>query len=117
MDNKNYFIFVLGYDLLHDRLNGEACDISYDICENIYDDFRKSTYYDLNISEYDALQLYVKECVRMPKNETVNIPKRQYERLINTQTVLNALNNAGVDNWEGYGIAMESLGDDERDVL
>ncbi len=41
--------------------------------------------------------------------ETVAIPKKEYEQLIEDQRVLSALKRAGVDNWEWYGDALESL--------
>ena len=41
--------------------------------------------------------------------ETVTISKREYEELLASVKVLNALQEFGVDNWEGYGDAMSSL--------
>lgn len=35
-----------------------------------------------------------------------------YESLIEDRRILHALQNAGVDNWEGYEIAMEPWCDD-----
>ena len=43
--------------------------------------------------------------------ETVTISKEEYERLLNDSEKLGALEEYGVDNWCGYGDAMESLGD------
>jgi hypothetical protein len=37
--------------------------------------------------------------------ETVTISKKEYEELIADQEFLRALEQAGVDNWEGYSIA------------
>ncbi len=41
--------------------------------------------------------------------ETVTIPKKEYEQLIEDQRVLSALEQAGVDNWQWYDVALESL--------
>lgn len=54
-----YYIFVLGYDLLHDVLGGIECDIAYDICESVYKDFVKSEYNYLNVSVYVGLSRYI----------------------------------------------------------
>lgn len=37
------YIFVLGYDLLHDLLQAECtpCDTAFDICKFVYTDFFK----------------------------------------------------------------------------
>jgi hypothetical protein len=45
--------------------------------------------------------------------ETVTISKDEYESLMEDSRTLNALREAGVDNWEGYGFALQSLGDNE----
>ena len=45
--------------------------------------------------------------------ETVTIPKARYEVLLFRERVLEALDAAGVDNWEGYSDAMATL--DEED--
>ena len=55
----NYNVFVLGYDLLHDILNGIECDVAYNICESIYEDFVNSDYNDLSRSEYEGLSKYI----------------------------------------------------------
>lgn len=39
----------------------------------------------------------------------VSITKDEYDQLIESQKLLIALQNAGVDNWEGYDIAMEGI--------
>ena len=54
-----YYLFVLGYDLLHDVLGGIECDIAYDICEQVYKDFEKSEYKSLNVSVYVGLLKYI----------------------------------------------------------
>ena len=59
MITKNYYIFVLGYDLLHDILNGLECDVSYDICTEVYEDFVDSPYNNIHYSEYTCLYEYV----------------------------------------------------------
>jgi hypothetical protein len=54
-----YNVFVLGYDLLHDILNGIECDVAYEICESIYEDFVDSDYNNLARSEYEGLSKYI----------------------------------------------------------
>jgi len=44
--------------------------------------------------------------------ENVTITKKEYEDLVDSQTKLRALENAGVDNWEGYDYAMEEMNQD-----
>lgn len=39
----------------------------------------------------------------------VTITKAEYDELLADQKILYALQGAGVDNWEGYDIAMQSL--------
>jgi len=41
--------------------------------------------------------------------ETVTISKKEYDQLIKDSEFLDALRAAGVDNWEGYSFACESL--------
>jgi hypothetical protein len=57
----------------------------------------------------------VKQLQENPLKESKFIvdPKR-YEQLIEDQKKLNALESAGVDNWEGYDEAMEFLDDYPR---
>lgn len=44
-------------------------------------------------------------------DDSQGISKEEYKRLIERDTKLSALECAGVDNWEGYGIAMEMVED------
>jgi len=39
-------------------------------------------------------------------DETITIPLAEYQRLLIANRELEALNRAGVDNWEGYDEAM-----------
>ena len=41
--------------------------------------------------------------------DTMTITCREYESLVNDSKILQALENAGVDNWEGYEFAMEDI--------
>ncbi len=43
------------------------------------------------------------------KNEMITITKQEYEKLLKDSYWLNALETAGVDNWEGYGVAKDYL--------
>ena len=40
---------------------------------------------------------------------TVEVDKLHYEELLEASLMLGALEEAGVDNWEGYSYAMELL--------
>lgn len=46
---------------------------------------------------------------------TVTISKDEYEKLLKGAGKLRCLEAAGVDNWEGYGYAMEMLGEYEEE--
>lgn len=41
--------------------------------------------------------------------ETVTISKKEYEELLEDQLLLQCLQGAGVDNWEGYDCAIEMM--------
>jgi len=45
----------------------------------------------------------------MADNNMVTISKDEYNELIEAEKFLDALLNAGVDNWDGYGIAQEAV--------
>lgn len=45
--------------------------------------------------------------------ETVTISKKEYESLLEDRKWLQALEGAGVDNWEGYDFARELFNEDE----
>lgn len=47
--------------------------------------------------------------VKGAETVTITISKAEYDDLLNSQAMLNALENAGVDNWSGYSFAMELL--------
>lgn len=46
--------------------------------------------------------------------EMITIPKSEYDDLVESQRWLNALENAGVDNWSGIDFAHELL-EEEND--
>lgn len=45
--------------------------------------------------------------------ESVIISKKVYDELIEDQKIMIALQNAGVDNWDGYGIAMAAYREED----
>lgn len=62
-DYKAYIIFVLGYDLLQDKLKSSSkpeCDISFEVCSDIAEDFMKSEFETNKKGLYDCLIDYVK---------------------------------------------------------
>jgi hypothetical protein len=58
-----YYVFVLGYDLLQELLmeSETPCDVAYDLCEEIYNDFLKSGYNVDTKSGYDCLHNYISD--------------------------------------------------------
>lgn len=56
-------IFVLGYDLLQKELKSYddcTCDLAYEICCDVYNDFLESEEAEQNKSEYECLQDWIK---------------------------------------------------------
>ena len=49
----------------------------------------------------------------MNEKEMVTITKEEYESLLEDSEWRNALERAGVDNWDGYDYAMEILWGEE----
>lgn len=45
---------------------------------------------------------------------TITIPLKEYNQLIHDQEFLQALQAAGVDNWEGYDYAWEIMKDNDE---
>ncbi len=61
-DEEAYLIFILGYDLLHDRLynNHIECDTAYNWCRCLVQEFMQSDEYKtMQCSTYDALQQWL----------------------------------------------------------
>ena len=60
LDGKNYYTYVLGYDILHDLLSNSkesACDVSYEFCRKIALEFFKSEdFKDSSKSGYELLK-------------------------------------------------------------
>ena len=46
-------------------------------------------------------------------NQTVTITVKEYLELLNARKTLEYLQVAGVDNWEGYDLAMEMMRDEK----
>lgn len=49
----------------------------------------------------------------MEPKDWVTITEKEYLELLKSDRELNALYAHGVDNWDGYGLAMEALGEDD----
>lgn len=43
------------------------------------------------------------------EEKMITITVKEYERLLDSELMLQALEDAGVDNWHGYGDAMETV--------
>ncbi len=63
-DDRDYIMFVLGYDLLNKDFSNSSnpeCDIVYHKCKQIAEDFLKSDYNLTTESLYEALVVYIDE--------------------------------------------------------
>ncbi len=63
-EDMNYVVFVLGYDLLNEELSSvpyPECDLAYDRCKNIAEDFLNSEYNVNTKSLYDCLNDYIED--------------------------------------------------------
>ena len=49
--------------------------------------------------------------------DSVTISKAEYEQLLDSDLMLRCLENAGVDNWDGYDFAMDEYHDLKGDDL
>ncbi len=47
----------------------------------------------------------------------IEIPFEEYDRLVDSENFLEALNQAGVDNWEGYDVAYQIYNGQDPDSL
>ena len=47
-------------------------------------------------------------------SKTITISQEEYDRLISADNFLNCLEACGVDNWHGYGEAIEMLEEEEN---
>lgn len=47
--------------------------------------------------------------IRKCRLAEVTITREEYDNLLRDSEILQALENAGVDNWEGYEFAMEDI--------
>ena len=54
--------------------------------------------------------------VKFNDDETVTITLEFYGELFDDQILLEALKSQGVDNWDGYDLAIESLNEYEEDL-
>lgn len=52
--------------------------------------------------------------VTEPRMNTIAIPADEYEELVSDSKFLQALRNAGVDNWEGYEFAIDEFNEGEE---
>ncbi len=63
-------------------------------------------------TDFEAIKERMKEIGELQEsNEKVTISKEEYDRLKEDSEFLEALHAAGVNNWDGYEIAQEMMGD------
>jgi hypothetical protein len=48
-------------------------------------------------------------------NETVTISMKEYQTLVDSKSLLDCLEAAGVDNWDGYDYARQMYDEDKED--
>lgn len=61
---------------------------------------------------YEALQEIHKEVTELNEMDPCIISLDEYISLKNDRKTLNALQDAGVDNWEGYSVAIEIMNEE-----
>lgn len=54
------------------------------------------------------------EAIEQGPEEMVSISKSEYDELVNDRRFLEALQGAGVDNWDGYSYAQEIFDGEEE---
>jgi hypothetical protein len=76
LDERDYNVFILGYDLLLDDIKGLECDLAFDLCLRAVKDFEKSAFNRNDKSCYECLQDYV-EYIKENKilNEMIKFQK------------------------------------------
>lgn len=55
----------------------------------------------------DNVYMFGQDVAEAIENDTVEISREQYDELLERDAWLSALEDAGVDNWEGYDFARE----------
>lgn len=55
----------------------------------------------------DMVMVSEKELAQLKSKEEIRISMQEYRRLLGAERMLEALEGAGVDNWQGYDTAME----------
>lgn len=62
-----------------------------------------------------ALWLNTREKSTVVPAQMVTITEKEYDDLLDDSIFLEALRSAGVDNWDGYGFALEALEEEEEE--
>ena len=73
--------------------------------------FKEDDFSDPIFVDKEQLEIMRQSGTQYGPGETVTIPQKEYQELLDADAVLVALETAGVENWEGYSIAMETLDD------
>lgn len=96
------------------KIQREQLECDDDICEAVKNndgsiDFH-IMYYNGGVSFQEMIQeVFNIANAEEQQNEFITISKAEYECLRNRDFKLDCLENAGVDNWEGYDFAMEEF--------
>jgi len=67
-----------------------------------------------NCKTQEELVSLLRDCV-IVDSDVVIIAKTEYDNLIKNGELLQALIDAGVDNWEGYDVACSEFAEDEEE--
>ena len=102
-------------EILEEFEDLDRCNVYYD---RRWDQIRESTNGSLDYVRYDELSELVHKFrtnLEMADEAVVCVPKDRYAELVQSARELQALEAAGVDNWEGCDYAQEILAEIEAE--
>ena len=100
-------------------MNTQWCKFATELCDGtihcVPEDISEE-HFENTTECFDHCKMFV-EAISVPENKIIHIEEKRYKELIKRNDKLIALENFGVDNWDGYDAAMESInwGDDEEE--
>lgn len=71
--------------------------------------FREDDFSDPVFIDKHKLDIIEQSGTQYGPGERITIPDSEYRKLLDAEAVLVALENAGVDNWDGYAYAMRDV--------
>ena len=78
LNDWNYLIFVLGYDILQSILNiyDIPCDVAFEYCANLHSTYIGSPESEQDKSDYECLQDYVNNHMHEIETEIIELAKK-----------------------------------------